>query len=80
MARRLNNWSYQDVTDFLKENRFSFFEELDDHQVWVKLQRGRPVRFVEFDFRSGKYPVETMEDIISQSGIVEKDWIEWAGS
>jgi hypothetical protein len=82
MARRLNNWSYQDVTEFLKENGFSFFEELKgSRQAWIKLQDGgEPDRIVEFSFRTGYYPVRTMKSIIHQSGIVEKDWIEWAGS
>ncbi len=40
MTRKLNNWSYQDVANFLRENGFSFFEELNDRQVWVKLQEG----------------------------------------
>jgi hypothetical protein len=82
MTRKLNNWSYQDVTDFLKENGFSFFEELKgSRQAWIKLQEGgEPDRIVELNFRGGNYSERTMKNIIRQSGIVETDWTEWAGS
>jgi hypothetical protein len=70
------------VTDFLKENNFSFFEEMKgSHQAWVKLgKKGEPETFVELNFRHHSYPVGTLKDIIRQSGIAEADWIEWAGS
>ena len=82
MTRKLNNWSFQHVTDFLKENGFSFFEELKgSRQAWIKLQDGgEPDRIVELNFRAGEYPVKTMKSIIRQSGIAEGDWTEWAGS
>ena len=82
MPRKLHNWSYQHVTEFLKENGFSFFEELKGaRQAWIKLQEGsEPDRIVEISFRHDNYPARTMKSIIRQSGIVEKDWIEWAGS
>jgi hypothetical protein len=82
MPRKLNNWSYQDVTDFLKENGFSFFEELKGpRQAWIKLQEGgEPDRIVEIRFRSGNYTERIMKSIIRQSGIGETDWTEWAGS
>ena len=82
MTRKLDNWSYQHVTDFLKENGFSFFEELKgSRRAWIKLQDGGdPDRIVEISFRHGNYPERTMKNIIRQSGIVETDWTEWAGS
>jgi hypothetical protein len=40
MPRKLNNWSYQHVTDFLKDNGFAFYEELNGRHVWIKLQDG----------------------------------------
>jgi len=82
MTRKFNNWSYQHVTDFLKENGFSFFDELkSSRQAWIKLQEGgEPDRIVELSFRHGDYSEKTMKSIIRQSGIVEKDWTEWSGS
>jgi hypothetical protein len=58
------------------------FEELKgSRQAWIKLQDGgEPDRIVELSFKAGHYPARTMKSIIRQSGIVEKDWIEWAGS
>jgi hypothetical protein len=66
MARKLNNWSYQDVTDFLKENGFSFFEELKgSRRARIKLQEGgEPDRIVEISFRHGNYSEKTMKSII----------------
>jgi hypothetical protein len=82
MTRELHNGSYQHVTDFLKENGFSFFEELKGSRLaWIKLQDGGdPDRIVEISFRHDSYPEKTIKGIIRQSGIVEKEWIEWAGS
>jgi predicted MPP superfamily phosphohydrolase len=37
MARRLHNWNYHNVTDFLKENGFTFYKEVGgSHQAWIK--------------------------------------------
>jgi hypothetical protein len=82
MTRKLHNWSYRHVTDFLKDNGFSFFEELKgSREAWIKLQDGgEPDRIVEISFGQGNYTERTMKSIIRQSGIVEKDWIEWADS
>jgi len=80
MPRKLTNWSYQSVTDFLKEHGFVFFEELKGRRIWTLLQDGEPDRFVELSIRSKKDSLRTMKSIIRQSGIIEADWIEWAGS
>lgn len=82
MTRRLHNWTYRDVTDFLKENGFSFIKELGgSHQAWGTLdEMGKPARLVGIDFRHGTYLVGTLKRIIHQSGIPEEAWIEWANS
>ena len=37
MPRRIRNWSYRDVIDFLKENEFGFEKELQgSHEVWIR--------------------------------------------
>jgi phosphatidate phosphatase APP1 len=81
MVRRLHNWSYSDVTDFLKENGFSFFKELPgSHEAWIKLgDNGEPDRIVEVNFTNRSYPVRTLKIMIRQSGIDHKEWIKWAG-
>ena len=82
MPRRLHNWTYRDVTDFLKENGFSSFKPLKgSHEAWIKLgKNGEPDRIVEVNFRHDTYPVKTLEKITRQSGIDKTKWIEWGGS
>jgi len=81
MPRKLNNWSYETVIDFLKEHGFSFFEDLDGQHVWMKLQDGgEPDRIVELRFKDDKYTERTMKSIIRQSGMVESEWINWPQS
>jgi len=80
--RRLNNWSYRDVTDFLKEKGFSFFEELPgSHERWVnRTADGTIVHSVEVNFTHGEYPVKTLKRMIRQSGIHQEEWIQWAAA
>ena len=82
MTNRLYNWTYRDVTDFLKENGFDFFESLkDSHEAWVKLgDNGEPDRIVEVYFSHRSYPPKTLKTMIRQSGIDQKEWIAWASS
>jgi hypothetical protein len=80
MTRKLKNWSYSDVTEFLKEREFSFSEDSEGVQVWVKLNAsGEPATFVEIGFRRSTYPVKVLRKVIRQSEIAEKVWTEWAG-
>ena len=82
VARRLHNWTYRDVTDFLRESGFSFLEELGgSHQRWGKRgENDEPDRFVEVSFRHDSNPVMTMKKMIRQSGIDEEAWIKWGSS
>jgi len=77
MAKKL--WTYRDVTDFLEGKGFSFYEDLEHCQSWVKLRRnGEPDRFVEIKFTQGFYSSKAMQKMIRQSGIDEIEWIKWA--
>lgn len=80
--RRLNNWTCRNVTDFLKSNGFSFFEELPgSHERWVKRGADGTIEHrVEVNFTHGEYPVKTLKTIIRQSSIHQDHWIKWAGS
>lgn len=82
MARRLHNWNYDNVTDFLKDNGFSFYKEVGgSHQAWIK--RGEdslPDIIVGLHFTHGSYRVKTMKRMILQSGIDENEWLKWSGS
>lgn len=80
--RRLHNWTYRNLTDFLKENGFSFLKELGgSHQQWIK--RGTdnaPDRVLEIYFRHNAYPIGTMKTFIHKSGIPEREWLAWSRS
>jgi hypothetical protein len=82
MPRRLHNWNYNDVKDFLKENGFSFLKELGgSHQAWIKRGNdGEPDRRVEVNFTHSSYPILTLKTMIQQSGSDQKAWIKWGNS
>jgi hypothetical protein len=82
MVNRLFNWTYRDVTDFLKEHEFSFFEPLKgSRESWIKLtENGEPDRIVEVNFTHSSYPARTLKTIIRQSGIPREQWVEWERS
>lgn len=72
-------WSYRNVTDFLKENDFSFSEGLDgSEQTWVKLgTNGEPATMMDIKFTRGNYSKKEITRIIRVSGIPEQRWVEW---
>lgn len=82
MTRRLHNWTYDDVIDFLKENGFTFYKEMGgSHEAWVK--RGEelePDRIVGLHFAQGGYHVNAMKRMIKASGIEEEEWLKWSNS
>jgi len=82
MVRRLRNWSYSNVIEFLRENGFSFFKELaGSHEAWIKIgDNGEPDRIVEVNFTHRSYPVKTLKTMIRQSGIHQDEWIKWGQS
>lgn len=78
----LYNWTYRDVTRFLKENGFSYFEPLKgSHEAWIKLgANGEPQRIVEVNLAKKSYKPKTLKTMIRQSGISQDEWIKWARS
>ncbi len=81
MTSKIYNWTYRDVTHFLKENGFSFFEPLKgSHEAWIKLgDDGEPNRIVEVNFSHRSYPPKTLKTMIRQSGVEQEEWLAWAG-
>jgi hypothetical protein len=60
MAKEL--WTYRDIANFLEGRGFSFYEDLEHCQSWVKLRRnGEPDRFVEIKFTQGFYSSKVMQ-------------------
>lgn len=79
MAKILFNWTYRNVTNFLEEKGFDFYEDTEQSQSWVKLQEnGEPDRFVEIKFIQGFYTSKALKKIIRQSGINKDEWVKWA--
>jgi len=80
MARGLNNWSYKDVTTFLKEHGFSYWEPREgSHEAWGNEETGKIVE-PAFHGKSETYPIRTMKMLVMQSGISEEEWRKWAAS
>ena len=82
MTNRLYNWTYRDVTDFLKENGFGYCGPLKgSHESWVKLgDNGEPDRIVEVNFARRSYAPKTLKIMIRQSGIGQNEWSKWAST
>jgi len=76
MPRGLRNWTYRDVTAFLKEKGFSFYENRKgSHEAWINKDINK---VVEIDFhREKSFPPRTLETMIRQSGILKRDWFDW---
>jgi hypothetical protein len=82
MPRRLHNWNYRQVTDFLRENGFRFLKELGgSHQAWSKRgEHGEVDVVVEVNFTHTAYPPKALKRFIRQSRIDADEWISWGGS
>jgi hypothetical protein len=82
MARRLHNWGYREVTDFLQEMGFSFHREAGgSHQAWIKRgENTEPDTIVGVNFTHTSYSIKALERMIRQSGIDAGEWIKWSGS
>ena len=76
MANGLSNWSYKDVTEFLKENGFEFLEyRKGSHEAWINRATNA---VVEINVHGAKsFVIRTLETMIRQSKIDKKVWREW---
>jgi len=82
MPRRFRNWTYRELTDFLRQKGFRFFKEIGgSHQQWIKRgPDGEPNKVLEIYFRHGTYPVKTIQTTARKSGIDEDEWFKWSRS
>lgn len=78
MPRGLNNWTYKDVTSFLKKKGFSFYEQRSgSHEALISAD-GKNVVEINFHGNNTTFPIRTLETMIRQSDIPKKEWREWA--
>ena len=76
MAHGLSNWSYKDVTEFLKENGFEFFEHRKgSHEAWINRATNAVVEINVHGTKS--FVIRTLETMIRQSKIDKKVWRQW---
>jgi predicted RNA binding protein YcfA (HicA-like mRNA interferase family) len=82
MSRKLTNWNYRKVTNFLTEQGFKYQKPLKgSHQAWIKHgEHGAPARRVEVSIPYNSYHPKTVKNMIRQSGIDKTTWFEWGGS
>jgi len=77
MPRGLLNWSYKDVTEFLKDHGFEFKEnKKGSHEAWI---HNETQAIVDINFNGSKeFPPRTLETMIRQSKLDKKEWRMWA--
>jgi len=81
MARRLRNWTFKDVVDFLKDHDF-YLSEYGSGSHYVHFVSRDKKFTVEVNriHRGKSYPIRTLETMIQNSGISKKEWIKWISS
>ena len=77
MPRSLLNWSYKDVTGFLRDHGFEFMENRKgSHEAWINKENQA---IVDINFHGSKeFPPRTLETMIRQSKLDKKEWRTWA--
>lgn len=82
MARRLHNWNYNRVTDFLIANGYSFYREVGgSHEAWIKRGKdGELDTVVGIHFTHKSYHINAMKRMIKESGLAQEVWIKWGKS
>jgi len=76
MPNNLNNWTYQNVVDLLKEHNFRLNHTRGSHFYFVGHTKGR-YRQVCVPFHGSKaIKPRTLKGIIIQSGIEKNIWLD----
>lgn len=73
MPHGVFNWTYRDVTRFIREHGFVFHKQAEgSHEYWVNEPTGK---VVDINFRGRKaFRPKTLLTMIRQSGIDKKVW------
>jgi hypothetical protein len=81
MGKPLEHWTYEDVAAFLRERNFFYFDDMaGGGKAWIKYNHAGPDRIVEISAVAAFFIVRAMKKMIRQSGIDEKEWLEWYAS
>ncbi|MFA6586044.1 MAG: type II toxin-antitoxin system HicA family toxin [Candidatus Paceibacterota bacterium] len=77
MLRGLHNWTFIEVTKFLKDRHFILNHIEGSHYLYIGSHK-KIFRQVCVPFHGSKsiHP-KTMKSVISQSGISKEDWLNW---
>lgn len=81
MSNGLRNWTFQDITDFLKQHHFAHRHTRGSHYYYVGFVDGKD-KVVEVQFHAGKtIKASTLEwSIIPKSGIPKSLWLKWSAA
>ena len=77
MPRGLNNWTFKDITDFLKEHDFRLTHTRGSHFYYVGRSGGEPRQtHIQYHGQKSIHP-RTLKSVIRQSGIPQAEWLQW---
>ncbi len=74
MPNGINNWTYRDITKFIKIKGFKFWKEKKgSHEAWMNFSSNK---VIELYYHGAKTPYspKVMKLIAFQSGISQEDW------
>lgn len=73
MPNGLRNWTYKDLSKFLKAHHFKLdYMKKGSHEFWINQEKDK---IVNVNRTNGTYPIKTLETMIAQSGIPKKEWL-----
>ena len=80
MPRGLNNWTFKDIVDFLKENGFTETHSRGSHFYYVGHNGGQARQtHIQFHGQKSIHP-RTLKSVIRQSGIPQSEWLNWGNN
>lgn len=73
MPNGLRNWTYKDLSKFLKSRNFKLdYMKKGSHEFWINREKDK---IVNVNRTNATYPIKTLETMITQSGIPKKEWL-----
>jgi len=73
MPNGLRNWTYKDLSKFLRKHKFSIdYKKKGSHEFWVNQEQ---THIINVNRTNKTYPIKTLETMISQSGISKNEWL-----